>query len=161
VTDELTKREGLSQQRRMRLKELLDAAPANDLNKVLEEAAEMRSLLLADIAERIAGPVNRHLATMPRRNYADKSHLCSWVNATLSALNLCVQDEHTGKRGILVTDPGSNPARGYFQLRESAGNRRTRTVMSRAELPVLTFAERLPLANDGRRLRDEDETRSR
>ena len=130
--------------RRRRLHEWIDSAPASDARAALQEARVIERAFLEEIAERIENPVNSHLLRVPHESYAEKLALMRWVNAELRALNLAVACPKSGRPAVLVGDEGHEGANGRFKIRVVREDGRRAVTSSSVHLSALRFMPRAP-----------------
>jgi hypothetical protein len=131
----------VTQDRQKWLHDFLTSKDSYPLSQLMPQLHRATDLFLHEIAERVCGPMNDYLRTMPQATLEEKKALAKWLNAQLGAMGLAIRCPKSNSPAFVVADIGDNPRVGRFQLRvsDNGESSRSRTTLSRVELPRLEF----------------------
>lgn len=89
-------------------------------------------------AAMIREPLNKHIAALPQKTYAEKKAVAAWLNAELRSLGLAIRCPKTRMPTYLLAHVGRDPEVGRYRLNFWDGAVRQSPV-SFNELPPLDF----------------------
>jgi hypothetical protein len=132
----------VEKERRCKLTNWVQSDPEDDVQSLLIQAREVRTLFLEELAERIEKPLNEFLAEQPHSTFHEKTNLARWLNSALEAIGLCLQCPKTKLPGILVGNHGDYSEHGRFQVNVFGPNGERKVSLSSVELPLLHIIPR-------------------